>query len=126
MAPRTYKDPQRVRATARRAVGYRSFGLLGTYPPTQCGLATFSASLREGLLADDGGTEVGVVRMVDEPGPRAGAEVVYELSVDRHGDPAVAAGDLNGFDVARVQHGVGILCGPQADQGVGVPRGDSG
>jgi len=122
MAPRTYKDPQRVRATARRAVGYRSFGLLGTYPPTQCGLATFSASLREGLLADDGGTEVGVVRMVDEPGPRAGAEVVYELSVDRHGDPAVAAEHLNGFDVVVVQHEYGIFGGRDGDQVLEVLR----
>src|SRR2546423_3152917 len=122
MAPRTYKDPQRVRATARRAVGYRSSGLSGTSPPTLCGLATFSAPLREGLLADDGGTEVGVVRMVDEPGPRAGAEVVYELSVDRHGDPAVAAEHLDGYDVVVVQHEYGIYGGRDGDQVLEVLR----
>ena len=91
MAPRPYKDPQQVRA-ARRAATYGSFGLLGTYPPTQCGLASFSASLRDGLLAGGPGTEVGVVRMVDEPGPAARAEVVYELRADRHGI-LVAAGN---------------------------------
>ena len=31
-------------------------GLLSTYPPTQCGLAAFSSSLRESLLADQPGT----------------------------------------------------------------------
>jgi glycosyltransferase involved in cell wall biosynthesis len=121
MAPRTFKDAQRVRATVRRAVGYHSFGLLSTYPPTQCGLATFSASLREGL-ADDGGTEVGVVRMVDGPGPRAGAEVAYELSVGRQGDPALAAEHLNGFDVVVVQHEYGIFGGRDGDQVLDVLR----
>jgi polysaccharide biosynthesis protein PslF len=121
MAPRTFKDAQRVRATPRRAVGYHSFGLLSTYPPTQCGLATFSASLREGLAGDEG-TEVGVVRMVDGPGPRAGAEVVNELSVGRHGEPAVAAEHLNGFDVVVVQHEYGIFGGRDGDQVLEVLR----
>ena len=122
MAPRTYKDPQQVRATARWAAGYGSFGLLSTYPPTQCGLASFSASLRDGLLAGDPGTEVGVVRMVDEPGPGAGAEVVYELSADRHGASAVAAEHLNGFDVVVVQHEYGIFGGRDGDQVLEVLR----
>jgi polysaccharide biosynthesis protein PslF len=122
LAPRPYKDPQRVRATARRAATYGSFGLLSTYPPTQCGLASFSASLREGLLAGGPGTEVGVVRMVDEPGPAAGIEVVYELRADRHGDPATAARYLNEYDVIVVQHEYGIFGGRDGDQVIEVLR----
>ena len=121
MAPRPYKDPQQVRA-ARRAATYGSFGLLGTYPPTQCGLASFSASLRDGLLAGGPGTEVGVVRMVDEPGPAAGIEVVYELRADRHGDPATAAKYLDGYDVVVVQHEYGIFGGRDGDQVLEVLR----
>lgn len=122
MAPRLYEDRQRVRATARRAAGYGSVGLLSTYPPTQCGLATFSASLRDGLLAGDPGSEVGVVRIVDRPGPVAGAEVVYELRADRGGDPAAAAEHLNGFDVVVVQHEYGIFDGRDGDQVLDVLR----
>jgi glycosyltransferase involved in cell wall biosynthesis len=122
LAPRLYEDRQRVRATARRAVGYGSFGLLSTYPPTQCGLASFSASLRDGLLAGDRGTEVGVVRMVDAPGARGGAEVVYELSADRQGAPAIAAEHLNEFDVVVVQHEYGIFGGRDGDQVLEVLR----
>ncbi len=41
----------------------RLFGLLSTYPPTPCGLATFSAALGRGLEAN--GAAVGVVRLAD-------------------------------------------------------------
>ena len=116
MVPRLRKDPQRIQATVRAPARSVSFGLLGTYPPTQCGLATFAASLRSGLLADRPGADVGVVRMLDEPGPRSGAEVVYELSADRRGDPAAAAHRLNRYDVVVVQHEFGIFGGRDGDQ----------
>lgn len=40
-----------------------SFGILTTYPPTACGIATFSAALGKGLAAN--GAEVSVVRVAD-------------------------------------------------------------
>jgi hypothetical protein len=43
--------------------GFASFGILSTYPPTPCGLATFSATLSEGLCAN--GADVSVVRVAD-------------------------------------------------------------
>ena len=41
-------------------VGVRSFGILSTFPPTACGIATFSAALAAGLVAH--GAAVDVVR----------------------------------------------------------------
>ena len=38
----------------------RSFGILSTFPPTECGIATFSAALAAGLIAN--GATVDVVR----------------------------------------------------------------
>ena len=43
----------------------KSIGILSTFPPTPCGLATFSASLLRGLESI-GVEEVNVVRVVDE------------------------------------------------------------
>ncbi len=60
--------------TRRRA---RRFGILSTYPPTACGLATFSAALARGLEAN--GAAVGVVRLAD------GDIVVRPESLDRDG-----------------------------------------
>ncbi len=44
------------------------FGILATYTPTQCGIATFTEALT--LHLQRLGAEVGVVRMVDEPQPQ--------------------------------------------------------
>jgi glycosyltransferase involved in cell wall biosynthesis len=88
-----------------------SYALLSTYPPTQCGLATFSASLLAHLpgLRD----EIGVVRVLDEPMPdRANNEVVHNLVNGSAASAAAAAEVLNGFDVVIVQHEYGIYGGP--------------
>lgn len=87
-----------------------SVGLLSTYPPTQCGLATFSAALRDHLDRSPG--DVGVVRVVDHPESHPGSEVVGHLVNGRAGSTAQAAALLNGFDVVVLQHEYGIFGGP--------------
>jgi hypothetical protein len=52
-------------------------GMLSTYPPTQCGLATFSAALIQHLHLTAGA--LGVVRVVDDPELRRGPDVVAHL-----------------------------------------------
>jgi glycosyltransferase involved in cell wall biosynthesis len=103
-----------------------SFGLLSTYPPTQCGLASFTAALRTGLLAARPGADIGVVRMVgavdmvDPPAAYPDPEVVYELGSDEEGataaDASAAAAWLDRFDVVIVQHEYGIFGGRDGDQ----------
>jgi glycosyltransferase involved in cell wall biosynthesis len=85
-----------------------SFGVLGTYPPTQCGIATFSASLVAELKAV--GNDVGVVRLVDRLEPVSSVDVVHHLLPGTA--HAVAAADaLNAFDVVVVQHEFGLYSG---------------
>ena len=87
-----------------------SIGLLSTYPPTQCGLATFTAALREHL--DGPGRDVGVVRVVDQPESHPGAEVVAHLVNGSVESANSAVRHLNSFDAVVVQHEYGIYGGP--------------
>jgi glycosyltransferase involved in cell wall biosynthesis len=91
------------------------YALLSTYPPTQCGLATFSAALFAHLRGP--GDHAGVVRVLDQPLageslPWAAPEVVYDLMNGSRRSAAAAVAVLNGFDVAIVQHEYGIYGGP--------------
>lgn len=87
-----------------------TIGLLSTYSPTECGLATFTAALREQL--DQSPAAVGVVRVVDQPESHPGAEVVAHL-VNGSADSALrAVHHLNGYDVVVIQHEYGIYGGP--------------
>ena len=54
--------------------------------------------------------------MIDGPAAPPPAEVVYELSADRHGNAAAAAEHLNRFDTVVVQHEYGIFGGRDGDQ----------
>jgi glycosyltransferase involved in cell wall biosynthesis len=85
-----------------------SFGMLSTFPPTQCGLATFARALVTELSAS--GADVGVVRIVDEPGENV-PFTVHELVLSDPTAARAAARALNDFDVAIVQHEYGIFGG---------------
>ena len=94
------------------------YAVLSTYPPTQCGLATFSAALLAHLPQP--GDHVGVVRVLDEPAPRLADEVVHDLVNGSAASAAAAADVLNGFDVVIVQHEYGIYGGPDGQDVVAL------
>lgn len=102
----------------------RTYGILSTFPPTPCGLATFSAALAAGLLANGVGTRV--VRVADGS-PSANDLVVGELVNGSAASVAASAELLNQTDVAIVQHEYGLYGGPDGDEvlqvlgDVGVP-----
>lgn len=92
-------------------------GFLSTYPPTQCGIATFCEALASQLVMD--GAEVGVVRLVDTPEtPRP--PVVMQWVTGRARDAARAAAALDTFDVAVIQHEYGIFGGADGMDVIGV------
>jgi polysaccharide biosynthesis protein PslF len=84
--------------------------VLGTYPPTQCGLATFSAALLGHLPGPQ--DRAGVVRVLDEPSEGMPPLVVHDLVNGTAGAAEAAAGVMNGYDIAIIQHEYGIYGGP--------------
>ena len=91
----------------------RSFGILSTYPPTACGLATFSAALAKGLRAN--GAAARVVRIAD--GERASSlDIVGELVNGSASSVAAAAALLSMGDIAVVQHEYGLYGGRDGDE----------
>jgi glycosyltransferase involved in cell wall biosynthesis len=91
------------------------FGFVSTYPPTLCGLATFTSALRA-ELATEGDGPGRVIRVVETPQRRAGAQVVGELVA---GDPSSAhraAELLVDTDIAIVQHEYGAYGGADGDE----------
>lgn len=94
----------------------RSFGILSTFPPTECGIATFSAALSTGLIA--GGDSVDVVRIAPAPGLEDPL-VLASLS----GPPGPWGSGievLDRTDVAIIQHEYGIYPGTDGDEVLAV------
>lgn len=96
-----------------------SVGILSTYAPTVCGLATFSAALAGSLSAK--GVDVSVVRIADGVASARGP-VIGELANGSASSVAAAAELLNKSDVAVVQHEYGIYGGPDGDEVVEILR----
>lgn len=93
-----------------------SVGIVSTYPPTRCGIAAFTASLTDALLAGTPRMSVGILRVGSEPGSDPDPRVVYELSGTSMTDSRAAARVLNKFDVAFIQHDYEIYGGADGDQ----------
>ena len=95
----------------------RSFGILSTFPPTACGIATFSAALAAGLVANGGTVDVvrcGVTPAMEDP-------LVLASLDDATPDRVAAAVDvLDRTDVAIIQHEYGIYGGPDGDEVLAV------
>ena len=94
------------------ATRVRSFGILSTFPPTSCGIATFTAALAAGLIGD--GASVNVVRC----GPAPDIEDVLVVgSLDDSTDVghrrAIDALNLN--DLVIVQHEYGLYDGADGE-----------
>ncbi|MFN0281241.1 MAG: glycosyltransferase [Kineosporiaceae bacterium] len=103
--------------------------MLSTYPPTPCGLATFAEALVGGFSAL--GTEVDVVRVVDEHQTHRPARVAEHWVVDSAGPAARAhpttgtgavAAALNRYDVVIVQHEYGIYGGSDGESVLSLLR----
>ncbi len=93
----------------------RRIGMLSTYPPKLCGLATFAAALTHALR--DAGHRVDVIRINDGHEPTAiGQTVAGELVNGSAASMRNAAATLSRCDAVIVQHEYGIFGGDDGDE----------
>jgi glycosyltransferase involved in cell wall biosynthesis len=100
--------------SARTSTSHR-IGILSTYPPKICGLATFAAALAGELVR--AGHRVDVVRVDDGEGNVPNSESVVATMVN--GVPSSirsAAAALSNCDVAIIQHEYGIFGGADGEE----------
>jgi len=89
-----------------------SIAHVGTYPPTRCGIATFTRSLAAAMRRSGRCGRTGVVACVDADGIlEQPAEVVCELVAGSADSCEKAASVLDEFDVVVLQHEFGIFGG---------------
>ena len=106
-------------STETRNVGL-SYRILSTFPPTACGLATFTAALSEALVSTGGA--VGVVRVADGATPSS-PMIVTELQNNEVASVAGAIDELSAGDVAIIQHEYGLYGGVDGDEVLEIMRG---
>lgn len=99
--------PSRMLHPAQKQV---SVGILSTYPPTACGLATFSAALVNGLY-QAGVTDIGVVSVGDDDSLSDSPNVVGQLIPRDALSISRVAQLLNRYDIVIIQHEYGIYGG---------------
>lgn len=95
------------------------FGVVSTYPPTRCGIATFAESLVTEL--GRAGAHVGVVSIVDEPQVQV-LPVVQQWQRGSEWSTQSAVRSLDDHDVVIVQHEYGIFGGEDGADVVDLVR----
>jgi polysaccharide biosynthesis protein PslF len=101
------------RRPARHRLPAHRLGLVGTFPPTRCGIASFTAALATSLT-DATGRQSSVLRLVDgEDEDLVRPAVAHTLAVDRPGWSERAVQFLQGLDAVVIQHEFGIF-GPDS------------
>lgn len=99
-----------------------SIGVVGTYPPTVCGIATYTASLVQGI-ADRSSARVGVVRLTGDPSPKAAPLVDFTHRVGDHASLRAAIRTLDRYDTVSIQHEFGIFGGPDGSEVIDLMAG---
>jgi glycosyltransferase involved in cell wall biosynthesis len=92
-------------------------GFVGTYPPDACGIATFTASLRDAIASQAPGTTTGVIRLGERADTTcAPPEVVATWHPNDRVSLQAAIDAAGAFDHIVLQHEFGIFGGPDGDE----------
>ena len=101
-----------------------SICFVSTYPPTVCGLASFTASLANAVAGSRGTRAgLGVVDLVNGPPRSPGPDVAYGHHVGNAASLRKAIRVLNSYDTVSIQHEFGIFGGPDGEEALDLVSG---
>ena len=98
-------------ADCDEAVPARSIVFVGTYPPTACGLATFTDNLRAAIAAPASGWTARVVRVLDREEPEESSDVIAHWVTGDAESLRHALHHIELFDAVVLQHEYGLFGG---------------
>jgi hypothetical protein len=96
----------------------RHVAFIGNFPPRRCGIATFTADLRDALAQSKPSLRLTMIAMNDPEQRHAYPSTVdYEISQDDPDTYRAAAAHINALnpDVVSIQHEFGIFGGPAGE-----------
>jgi glycosyltransferase involved in cell wall biosynthesis len=106
------------------AVQNASIAFVSTYPPTVCGLASFTASLVDAVACDRRSrVGLGVVSLAGGPTAAPTLDVAFHHRVGNACSLENATRVLNSYDTVSIQHEFGIFGGPDGDEAVDLVSG---
>jgi hypothetical protein len=86
--------------------------LVSTYPPTVCGLATFTSNLSAAIAAPESGWSAVVVRITDRAEADVHEEVVAQWIANDRASLSRAVAATESSDAVVLQHEYGLFGGP--------------
>ena len=89
--------------------------LVSTYPPTVCGLATFTSNLSAAIAAPESGWRTLVIRVVDRVEADAHDEVVAQWVAGDRASLHRAVTAIESSDAVVLQHEYGLFGGPDGE-----------
>jgi len=101
----------------------RSVALVSTYPPTACGIATFTSHLRAAIGAPPSSWKVWVVRLLDRLEPSPSAEVVEQWVAGDAASLRRSLAALNSVEAVLLQHEYGLFGGRDGENVLGLVDG---
>lgn len=112
---RSLPSPVQFSSAPLRVPGPASIALLSTYPPRECGLATFTAALYTHLISSEAAfsRRIGVIRVLgsrESADDKSGAVVGYLVNGSETSARATVR-KLNSYDSVIIQHEYGIYGG---------------
>jgi glycosyltransferase involved in cell wall biosynthesis len=97
--------------------------MVGTYPPTTCGLATFTSNLAAAIAAPGSGWCVKVIRVLDRPEDEVNDEVAAQWIANDERSLSRSLEVINSCDAVVLQHEYGLFAGRDGDSVLELIRG---